>query len=42
MAGNEEEEASALAKEMKQLHANGDGIPYEDMACLFRKTNNCR
>jgi hypothetical protein len=25
-----------MAKKMKELHADGHGIPYNDMACLYR------
>jgi len=32
--GHLEEEATTLAKRMKELHASG--TPYEEMACLFR------
>ena len=37
-AGHPVQEAAAIVAEMKRLHKE-DGVPYENMACLFRVFN---
>ena len=37
-AGHPVQEAAAIVAEIKRLHKE-DGVPYENMACLFRVFN---